>query len=217
MVVATFLFAAMGLCAKFASIWMGLFLIGGAAMLGSARIDGRLIATVLVGFAGVALILRPTIEHDQLWHGLMGLLSGVLAAMAYLQVDALGRAGEPEERTVFYFCVGGLVVGALAMGFAGTQPHTLKGIGLLLAIGVLASVTQLMMTRAFVGGRILVNASLQYLGIVYAYVFGMLFFDDRMTWSAVLGMALVVGAGVAATLLRSSSRPADNAATATMS
>jgi drug/metabolite transporter (DMT)-like permease len=172
---------------------------------------------VLVGFAGVALILRPTIEQDQLWHGLMGLLSGVLAAMAYLQVDALGRAGEPEERTVFYFCVGGLIVGALAMAATGTHPHSAKGIGLLLAIGALASVAQLMMTRAFVVGKVLVNASLQYLGIVYSYAFGMLFFDDRMTWSAILGMALVVGAGVAATLLRSRSRPADNAATPTTS
>lgn len=147
----------------------------------------------------------------------MGLLCGVLAAMAYLQVDALGRAGEPEERTVFYFYAGGLVVGALAMLATGTQPHTLKGVGLLLVIGVLASVAQLMLTRAFVVGKILVNASLQYLGIVYSYAFGMLFFDDRMTWSAILGMALVVGAGVAATLLRRRSRLADNAGTATTS
>jgi len=51
------------------SVWMALFLIGGAIAAGGARVDGRLIATVLVGFAGVALILRPTIEQQQLWHG----------------------------------------------------------------------------------------------------------------------------------------------------
>ena len=49
-----------------------------AVMLGGARVDSRLVATVLVGFVGVAAILRPTIERDQAWHGLMGLLSGVL-------------------------------------------------------------------------------------------------------------------------------------------
>ena len=70
------------------SVWMALFLIGGAVALGTSRVDGRLIATVLVGFLGVALILRPTIEERQLWHGLMGLLSGVIAATAYLQVTA---------------------------------------------------------------------------------------------------------------------------------
>ena len=50
---------------------------------------------VWLGFAGVALVLRPTLEQDQLWHGLMGLLSGLLSATAYLQVTALGRVGEP--------------------------------------------------------------------------------------------------------------------------
>jgi S-adenosylmethionine uptake transporter len=98
------------------SVWMALFLVGGAIMLGSQRVDGRLIATILLGFAGVGLILRPTIEQDQLWHGLIGLLSGMISATAYLQVTALGRAGEPEYRIVFYFSCGGAVAGALVNG-----------------------------------------------------------------------------------------------------
>ena len=77
------------------------------------RVDGRLIGTVLLGFAGVAMVLRPTMEHDQLWPGLIGLLSGMLAAMAYLQVTALGRAGEPEYRVVFYFSIGSMVSAGL--------------------------------------------------------------------------------------------------------
>ena len=102
------------------SVWMALFLLGGAAMLGSAKVDGRLIGTVLLGFAGVALILRPTIEQDQLWHGLIGLLSGMISATAYLQVTALARAGEPEMRIVFYFSVGGAIFGLGADRFAET-------------------------------------------------------------------------------------------------
>ena len=89
------------------SVWMALFLIGGAILLGSARVDPKLVAAVLTGFAGVALVLRPTIDQQQLWHGLAGLLSGVLAALAYLQVTALGRTGEPDYRIVFYFSVSG--------------------------------------------------------------------------------------------------------------
>jgi len=38
------------------SVWMALFLLGGAVMLGAARVDGRLVAAVLTGFAGVALL-----------------------------------------------------------------------------------------------------------------------------------------------------------------
>ncbi|MGE0675121.1 MAG: DMT family transporter [Methylibium sp.] len=192
------------------SVWMALFLVGGAIMLGGQRVDGRLIATILAGFAGVALILRPTIEQDQLWHGLIGLLSGMVSATAYLQVTALGRAGEPEYRIVFYFSLGGVAVGALTMLWTGASPHrTLEGPALLLAVGLLATVAQLLMTRAYGTGRTLVNASLQYLGIAFAFVYGVLLFDERITWMAVAGMALIVAAGLGASLLRSQAAPAD--------
>ena len=196
------------------SVWMALFLIGGAVMLGTARIDGRLVATVLLGFAGVALILRPTIDQQQLWHGLMGLLSGIVSATAYLQVAGLARAGEPPFRIVFYFSVGGVVAGSLVSVWTGWHAHTARGILLLLSVGVLASTAQLMMTRAYAHGTTLVNASLAYLGIAFSFVYGVLLFDDRVTWMALLGMLLIVGAGLAATRLRQGT-PAD-AATSTL-
>lgn len=185
------------------SVWMALFLLGGAVMLGAARVDGRLVASVLAGFAGVALVLRPTIEEQQLWHGLAGLLSGLLAAMAYLQVTALGRAGEPEARIVFYFSLGGLALGALWMALNGATAHTPGGVVLLLAIGLAATTAQMMMTRAFRIGHTLSNASLQYLGIVFSSILGVLVFDDTITLMALAGMALIVIAGLAATFLRS--------------
>ena len=185
------------------SVWMALFLIGGTVLLGAARVDGRLVAAVLTGFAGVALVLRPTFEQQQLWHGLAGLLSGLIAAMAYLQVTALGRAGEPELRSVFYFSLGGLAIGGLWMVLQGVHAHSLRGLGLLLAIGLLATTAQMMMTRAYRIGRTLSNASLQYVGIVFSFGFGVLLFDDPVTWMALAGMVLIVMAGLAATFLRS--------------
>ena len=189
------------------SIWMALFLLGGGAMLGSARIDSRLIATILLGFAGVAMILRPTIEQQQLWYGLAGLLSGMIAATAYLQVAALGRAGEPEYRIVFYFSLGGVVAGALMTLWTGFSPHTLRGVLLLLGVGVLSTVAQMMMTRAYSTGSPLVNASLQYLGIAFSYGYGVLLFADRITGMALAGMALIVVAGLSATVLRARAAP----------
>jgi drug/metabolite transporter (DMT)-like permease len=185
------------------SVWMALFLLGGAVLLGAARIDGRVVATVLVGFVGVACILRPTLERDQLWHGLMGLLSGLLSAMAYLQVAALGRAGEPETRVVFYFSLGGVLAGGvIALVTGGFAAHTPRGVLLLLAVGLLAVVAQMCMTRAYTVGRPLVNASLQYLGIAFSFGYGVLLFDDPVTPLAIAGMLLVVGAGLAAARLR---------------
>ena len=187
------------------SVWMALFLIGGAVMVGAARVDGRLVAAVLVGFVGVALVLRPTIDQHQLWHGRAGLLSGVLSALAYLQVSSLARAGEPETRTVFYFSLGSMGAGLVLMLLSGSAGHTLRSAALLLAIGVLAATAQMMMTRAYAIGRTLSNAGLQYMGIVFSFVYGVTLFDEAITASALAGVVLIVGAGLAATLLRSRS------------
>lgn len=203
------------------SVWIALFLIGGAVLLapergGHGRIDARLVAAVLTGFAGVALVLRPTIDQDQLWHGLVGLASGLIAAMAYLQVTALGRIGEPGERVVLYFALTGVIFGAaIALVSGGLAAHTLHGLALLMAIGVLATLAQWMMTRAYGTGATLGIAALQYLGIVFSFLFGMLVFDEQLTALSAAGMALIITAGVAATLLRA--RPRSDVAAPTES
>lgn len=190
------------------SVWMALFLIGGSVMFGAARVDGSLVAAVLVGFAGVALVLQPSFEQQQFGYGLAGLMSGVLAAMAYMQVTALGRAGEPEYRVVFYFSVGGTLLGTLAMAHSGLSPHRGWGPLQLLAIGTLATAAQMMMTRAYALGHALVNGVLGYMSLVFGFVFGALFFDDPVSPVALAGVALIVGAGVTATALRARRAPA---------
>lgn len=192
------------------SVWVALFLIGGAVLMAAPgsknSVDGRLVAAVLAGFAGVALVLRPTIAQDQLWFGLCGLLSGLLAAMAYLQVSALGRAGEPEERVVLYFSVGGVLAGAAVSWVSGglTAPaqHTLGGLSLLIGIGILATGAQWMLTRAYAIGNALANSALQYMGIVFASILGVWLFDDRITLQALAGMGLIIVAGLVSTVLR---------------
>jgi len=196
------------------SIWMAMFLLGAALLIGAQRVDKRLVFTVLIGFVGVSLMLRPTIEQNQLWSGLIGILSGVMSATAYLQVAALAKAGEPEYRIVFYFSLGGAIAGALTTSLAGWHGHTWDGIGLLLAVGVLATAAQLLMTRAYTIGRPLVNASLQYLGIAFSFGYGVLLFNDRLTWTAVAGMVLIVAAGVWAAQIRTTAAEPTKASSA---
>lgn len=203
------------------SVWIALFLLAGSALLAPERgavkpIDGRLVAAVLAGFAGVALVLRPTLAQDQLWFGLVGLGSGLLAAAAYLQVTALGRIGEPGERVVFYFCVTGIVFGAaIALSTGGLHAHTASGLALLAAIGSLATLAQWMITRAYGSGVTMGIAVLQYLGIVFSYVLGIVVFEEQLTLLSGLGVLFIVGAGVVATLL--SPRPQNAIATPTES
>lgn len=190
------------------SVWIAVVLLARAAWRGGTRVDARLVGAIAVGFAGVALVLHPTLARDQLFAGVIGLGSGMLAAMAYIQVTALGRAGEPEVRVVFYFSVMGTLLGALTW-FAPAQanPTPLSEVPLwawaaLVGVGAFATIAQLLMTRAYARGNMLVNASLQYLGIVHAGLFGVLLFSETLGLDSALGMALIIGAGVAATRLK---------------
>jgi len=191
-------------------IWVAAFIIGGALLYGKAERQGPLLATVLTGFVGVALTLRPTIDQNQLFAGLIGLLSGMSAALAYMQVTALGRVGEPVGRTVFYFAVGTTAIGAVGTLFAGLTPWsqiTWQAAVWLIPIGVLASLGQWCMTRAYAHGHTLVVASLQYSGIVFAALYSLLLFGDQIPLSGWLGIALIVTSGVAATFLRERAIP----------
>jgi S-adenosylmethionine uptake transporter len=78
-----------------------------------------------------------------------------------------------------------------------------QGLGLILAVGILATTAQLLMTRAWAIGHPLVNAALQYLGIAFSVALGVWVFDDPLGAATLLGMALIVCAGITATRMRS--------------
>jgi S-adenosylmethionine uptake transporter len=182
------------------SIWLAALLLaaGVVGAGGASRAPLRLLALVAAGFAGVVLVMRPTVEERQLGFALAGLLSGAVSAVGYLQVRRLSQGGEPETRIVFYFCCGGIVGGAALATASGWHAHTAAGLGWMLAVGVLATLGQLMITRAYAQGSMLVSASLQYLGIAFSFVYGALLFDDSVTAGALAGMALIVVAGIEA-------------------
>jgi S-adenosylmethionine uptake transporter len=123
--------------------------------------------------------------------------------MAYMQVAALGRLGEPESRTVFYFSVGTTVTGLVcSLLFTGFSPWTWPQVLWLLPIGVLAASGQLCMTLAYSKGATLVVANLQYSGIIFSALYGLFLFGDQIPLVGWIGMALVIACGIGATALR---------------
>jgi len=191
------------------SVWVGAFVVGSAMVRRALHWQRQvpMLAAVVIGFVGAVMVLRPTIESNQVLAGLVGLMSGFVAAFAYLQVKALAEVGEPEERTVFWFSMGTVAVGGLAVAIVGTSPwagwHSLW----LLPMGLLASLGQLCMTRAYSQGATLLVANLQYSGIIYAAMFGWLWFDETLPWIAWTGMVVIVASGVASSLLRRAVKP----------
>jgi S-adenosylmethionine uptake transporter len=193
------------------SVWIAAFLVGGALLLQRQgepiHNQGPLLLSVLAGFAGVAMMLRPTMADNQLFGGLLGLLSGIFSALAYLQVSALSKAGEPETRTVFYFSLGATLVGAVGMLLMGTSSWNGPHAWWLLPIGLLAVLGQLCMTRAYASGATLVVANLQYMGIVFAGIYSIVIFDDELPLLGWAGMGLIIASGIVATMLRARAAP----------
>lgn len=195
------------------SVWIAAFIVGGSlanwkpGQGQSLASQGPLALTVIAGFTGVVMVLRPTMAQDQIYAGLIGLMSGFFAAFAYMQVTALGRVGEPETRTVFFFAIGTLIAGLIGMAFMGVSTWEWTHAVWLIPLGIFASLGQLCMTRAYSQGATLVVANLQYSGIVFAALYSLLLFGDDIPLMGWMGMALIIVSGITATLLRARVAP----------
>lgn len=160
------------------------------------RFHWSLTLAVVLGFAGVVLLLRPTLQEEQ-WHaGLIGLASGFLAGIAYINIKQLGKLGEPDWRVVFYFTLICTVGAGTWMLLGAFHPVTPKNFLLLLGLGITATLAQLALTRAYRTGKTLVVGALAYSTVVFASLWGILLWNEVLPPSAWLGMGLIVASGL---------------------
>lgn len=160
------------------------------------RLHIPLASAIALGFAGVVLLLHPTLEREQIVPGLLGLASGFLAGIAMLNVRQLGVLGEPEWRIVFYFGLVSTLVSGAIMLFGEVHPIGWRGLLILLGLGASATVAQLAMTRAYRTGKTLVMGSLSYGTVVFASLLGMLLWGEALPLAGRAGIALIVAGGV---------------------
>jgi S-adenosylmethionine uptake transporter len=186
-----------------APIWIAVWLFGHGWWHRKNRVEWPLILAVGMSFVGVTCLLQPAFDANQLGPALLALGSSVLSAMAYMQVRKLGLAGEPESRVVFFFSVTNFFAGftghVLESGWNWHPLNNAHGVFLMLGIGLCATAAQVAMTRAYRLGKTLVVANLQYTGIVFSSIWGVLLFSDSFGWLSWLGMAIILLSGVAAT------------------
>ena len=157
-----------------------------------------LLLAVLLGFVGIVLLLRPQLDGSNWLPALAGLGSGLLAAVAYVNIKRLGSLGEPEWRVVFYFTLLATLGGGAWMLLVGFTPPALADLPVLLGIGLTATLAQLALTRAYQRGRTLTVGALAYSTVVFSALYGVLLFDERLPPIAWLGVALIVMAGILA-------------------
>lgn len=163
---------------------------------------------LLIGFAGVAVILLPQGSSEgadwPLHAVLIGLLGAMLAALAKVSIRNMS-ATESSQRIVFYFGVISALV-SLPAALLDWRPVPAEVWGWLALLGIFASAGQLALTKAYriaPTGKIGVYV---YSAVIYGALMGWWFWDEIPLWTTWAGAALIVAAGLVN--LRSPAKPA---------
>lgn len=125
-------------------------------------------AVLLLGFAGVVLLLNPSFRSGQEPAALAGLAGGAMSGWAYLKVRELSLAGEPGWRVVFYLSATGVAMSSVWATLTGWHTLSFPSAVYLSGIGVSALIAQLSMTRAYKVGDKFTVASLSYMTVVFS-------------------------------------------------
>lgn len=168
-----------------------------AAIFISESLGSRHMGLVLISLLGVVLVAQPTMLFGQMSAGLdpvavgAGLTSALLSAAAWVLIRKLAKTEDPLV-IVFYFALvstigsSPVVITDLVVPYAREWP-------LLLGIGIATYFGQLNLTRGMrlePAGRV---AAVGYLQIVFATLWGVLFFGEIPGMFSVAGALLIVG------------------------
>ncbi|NIZ61327.1 EamA/RhaT family transporter [Sedimentitalea sp. CY04] len=178
-----------------------LMLLLGKYVLGE-KIGMRRIGACVVGFGGTLMVIQPSFVVIG-WPALWPLLMAVIFAFFMLVTRQIAKQTDPiglQAVSGVMACV--ILTPLLLIGTAmDVAPLTLlvptgHDWGLLVAIGVLGTVTHLLMTWSLRYAPASTLASMQYLEIPIATLFGWLIFDQLPNTLASVGIAVTIAAGL---------------------
>lgn len=143
----------------------------------------------LVSFAGIVMIkgFDPRIGIIYL---LMGFSSSLFSGIAFNCIRKLNTSEHPLV-IIFYFPLVTLPITGIWTYFNWVMPEGIDWF-ILFMVGLLTQIAQYFMTKSFQVEEISKVASLRYLGIIYALIFGYLFFDEHFTFMVYCGMGLTI-------------------------
>ncbi len=153
------------------------------------KISPAMLLAAAIGLAGVLCAAKPDAGMFNLL-SLIGLGSSFLAALAFVTVRAL-TSTEPPERIVFYFCFFGSLISAIPMLWS-WRVFSLRELGFLIGAGVLANVSQLLMSNAYKlapAGQI---GPVNYIAIIFAGTWGYLFWQEVPDSASLIGFSFIL-------------------------
>ncbi|HSG52342.1 MAG TPA: DMT family transporter [Rheinheimera sp.] len=147
---------------------------------------------ILLGFIGVIFALPGETGTAQTIM-LIGLLSAVLVAVTKTTIRYMSDT-EPAVRIVFYFSLLTAIFSALPLPFY-WQPLNNEVWLAFIAMGILAAIGQLAMTRAYAIAPASDIGMWTYSSVIFAGLFGYLFWQEPVTLSWFAGVMIIFYAG----------------------
>lgn len=170
-----------------------LMVTAAAAVVFRETVGWRRWAAVLVGFAGVMIIVRPGLDGFNAWSFV------ALAGVAFVAVRDLSTRQLPKATPTLLVallttvCITTLGGGLVAVG--GWQPMTVNDLTYLLFASIFIVVGYIFIIAAMRTGEIVVVAPFRYSIVVWAIVIGYLVWGDLPDAMTLLGTAIVVLTG----------------------
>lgn len=149
---------------------------------------------VAVAFIGALLVIKPGFSMEAI-PAFIGALGGFGAGVAYTYVRKLGKSGVRGPVIVMFFSTFSTFV-CLPFFVAGYQPMTLQQTLFLLGAGIAATGGQLSITAAYTCAPAKEISVYDYTQVIFAALWGFLFFGQIPDALSVAGYVIIVGAAV---------------------
>jgi drug/metabolite transporter (DMT)-like permease len=151
-------------------------------------------SAVLLGFAGVLVMIRPDAGHFPAQGVAVALVAAIVTAGVSLILRALGRTEQPGV-IVFWFTLLSMAPLGLAMPFY-AQSHDAFTWGLLVAIGVVGGVAQICLTAALRFGPVAVVLPMDYSAIIWTTLLGAAIGEGWPAATTWIGAILIIASGL---------------------
>ncbi len=157
------------------------------------------LASLVIGFVGVALIIKPGPSLLANPSSLIALLAAVFSAIALVTVNTLARTDRPDTILFYYFLIASLATAPFAV-LQWKTPEPAQW-GLLIGVGVFMALAQLLIILAYEHATASQIAPFNYSVVIFSVVIGWIVWHDVLDWIAVLGILLVCAGGICSVVL----------------
>lgn len=166
-----------------------------AVMLFGEKVGKYRLLAVVLGFAGVLIVMQPGSDTDGVstWGVAVALIAALMVALISFQIQDLNKTENPWS-IVFWFTALSLPFLLVAVPFFWSA-HSIWTWSLIFATALAGGVVQILLTTSLRFGSAAVILLMDYTALLWATWYGYAIFDRAAPATLALGAPLIIGAG----------------------